>query len=434
MRSTSGKRSLTAGRVEPWSRCAPGDQRRRSSSSTRTAPPSVSETTSGEKLLVYFYPQADTLRLHDAIVRHPGSPPGPGEARGPRRRHLSGSSRRSNRPSTGSTRSASRSCPTPITRSRTRGERGARRRATARPRSASSDRRSWSTRTGGSRTSWYKVKPDDTVPNALAALGTRWAPRDLRAADDRYDRMRYRACGRSGLQLPAISLGLWHNFGDATPIDTQRAMLRTAFDLGITHFDLANNYGPPYGSAETNFGRLFREDFRPYRDELDPVDQGRVGHVAGPVRPGRRLSQVPAREPRPEPCSAWAWTTSTSSTRIGSTRTRRSRRRWAPSRPRSTRARRCTSASRRTRRARPGRPRRCSKGRGVRCLIHQPSYNLLNRWIEEELLDTLGDARHRVHRLRVARPGCADRQVPRRGARRRPDPPSRRRHRSSDHT
>ncbi|MFC4907193.1 L-glyceraldehyde 3-phosphate reductase [Actinomadura gamaensis] len=88
------------------------------------------------------------------------------------------------------------------------------------------------------------------------------------ADDERYDRMDYRRCGRSGLKLPAISLGLWHNFGDDRPLDVQRAILRRAFDLGVTHFDLANNYGPPYGSAERNFGRLFREDFAPYRDEL----------------------------------------------------------------------------------------------------------------------------------------------------------------------
>ncbi|MFC3993765.1 L-glyceraldehyde 3-phosphate reductase [Actinoplanes siamensis] len=80
--------------------------------------------------------------------------------------------------------------------------------------------------------------------------------------------MEYRRTGRSGLKLPAISLGLWHNFGDDKPIETQRAVLRRAFDLGVTHFDLANNYGPPYGSAEINFGRLLAEDFRPYRDEL----------------------------------------------------------------------------------------------------------------------------------------------------------------------
>ena len=88
------------------------------------------------------------------------------------------------------------------------------------------------------------------------------------AADTRYDSMPYRRVGRSGLKLPAISLGLWHNFGDDKPFETQRAILRRAFDLGVNHFDLANNYGPPAGSAETNFGRHLRDDFRPYRDEL----------------------------------------------------------------------------------------------------------------------------------------------------------------------
>jgi L-glyceraldehyde 3-phosphate reductase len=88
------------------------------------------------------------------------------------------------------------------------------------------------------------------------------------AADDRYLNTPFRTVGRSGLKLPPVSLGLWHNFGADTPIERQREILRTAFDLGVTHFDLANNYGTPYGSAESNFGRLLREDFRPYRDEL----------------------------------------------------------------------------------------------------------------------------------------------------------------------
>lgn len=89
------------------------------------------------------------------------------------------------------------------------------------------------------------------------------------AAEDRYDdKMPYRRSGRSGVRLPEVSLGLWQNFGDESPIATQRAILRRAFDLGVTHFDLANNYGPPYGSAEINFGRIYKEDFRPYRDEL----------------------------------------------------------------------------------------------------------------------------------------------------------------------
>ena len=88
------------------------------------------------------------------------------------------------------------------------------------------------------------------------------------AAETRYDRMQYRRSGRSGLKLPAISLGLWQNFGGETALETSRAIVRRAFDLGVTHFDLANNYGPPYGSAEETFGRLMASDLRPYRDEL----------------------------------------------------------------------------------------------------------------------------------------------------------------------
>src|ERR1039457_5279048 len=88
------------------------------------------------------------------------------------------------------------------------------------------------------------------------------------AAADRYARMAYTRVGGTGLQLPAISLGLWQNFGDDRPLAGSRAILRRAFDLGITHFDLANNYGPPYGAAQINFGRVFAEDFKPFRDEL----------------------------------------------------------------------------------------------------------------------------------------------------------------------
>ncbi len=102
----------------------------------------------------------------------------------------------------------------------------------------------------------------------------------------RYDALPYRRVGKSGLVLPAISFGLWHNFGDTTPIATQRQMLRTAFDLGINHFDLANNYGPPYGSAETNFGRLMREDFKPYRDQLIISTKAGWDMWAGPYGTG----------------------------------------------------------------------------------------------------------------------------------------------------
>src|SRR4051795_391834 len=100
------------------------------------------------------------------------------------------------------------------------------------------------------------------------------------AAGDRYSRHPYRRCGRSGIMLPEVSLGLWQNFGDDKPLEDQRAILRRAFDLGVTHFDLANNYGPPYGSAESNFARHMREDFRPYRDEL--VISTKAGWDMGP--------------------------------------------------------------------------------------------------------------------------------------------------------
>jgi L-glyceraldehyde 3-phosphate reductase len=103
----------------------------------------------------------------------------------------------------------------------------------------------------------------------------------FRAYDGRYDSMDYRRTGRSGLKLPAVSLGLWHNFGDDRALEIQRAILRRAFDLGVAHFDLANNYGPPAGSAELNFGKLMAQDFRPYRDEL--VISTKAGY---PMHPG----------------------------------------------------------------------------------------------------------------------------------------------------
>jgi len=100
------------------------------------------------------------------------------------------------------------------------------------------------------------------------------------AAENRYDSMQYQRCGRSGVLLPKVSLGLWHNFGDTHPLETQRDVLRRAFDLGVTHIDLANNYGPPPGSAESNFGSIFAQDFRPYRDEL--FIASKAGHLMWP--------------------------------------------------------------------------------------------------------------------------------------------------------
>ena len=112
------------------------------------------------------------------------------------------------------------------------------------------------------------VRPGENGILDLVPFNAQLAAKRYLAAEERYDRMRYRRCGRSGLKLPAISLGLWQNFGDDRPLADSRALLRRAFDLGITHFDLANNYGPPYGSAEINFGRILADDLAPYRDEL----------------------------------------------------------------------------------------------------------------------------------------------------------------------
>ncbi len=143
---------------------------------------------------------------------------------------------------------------------------------------------------------------------------------------ERYERIPYRRCGRSGLRLPTISLGLWHNFGDDRALDVQRAILRRAFDLGVTHFDLANNYGPPYGSAEINFGRVLRKDLAPYRDEMIISTKTGYDMWPGPTGSGGRASTCsPASTSR---CAGWASTTSTSSTATGSTRRRRWRRRW----------------------------------------------------------------------------------------------------------
>ena len=121
------------------------------------------------------------------------------------------------------------------------------------------------------------------------------------ANSNRYSEMIYRVCGRSGLKLPALSLGLWHNFGDTNPLEKQREMLRTAFDLGITHFDLANNYGPPPGSAELNFGRLLREDFASHRDELIISTKAGWEMWPGPYGQGGGSRKSHPGEPRPKP-------------------------------------------------------------------------------------------------------------------------------------
>ena len=207
------------------------------------------------------------------------------------------------------------------------------------------------------------------------------------AAGDRYDNGHYRRCGRSGLTLPKVSLGLWQNFGDESPIETQRAILRRAFDLGVTHFDLANNYGPPYGSAEINFGRIMREDLRPYRDELIISTKAGYDRWPGPYGDwGSRkyllasLDQSLARmgleyvdifySHRADPDTPLEETMGALATAVKSGRAL-----YAG----------ISSYS-------PGRTEQAAallRDLGTPLLIHQPSYSILNRWIEHGLLDTL---------------------------------------------
>ena len=208
------------------------------------------------------------------------------------------------------------------------------------------------------------------------------------ATADRYDQMTYRRCGRSGLKLPAISLGLWQNFGDVTPLAVQRAILRRAFDCGVTHFDLANNYGPPYGSAETNFGRVLREDLRPYRDEL--VISTKAGYDMWPGPYGEwgsrkyllaSLDQSLRRmgleyvdifySHRFDPQTPLAETMGALATAVSSGK--------------ALYAGISSYSPERTVEA-AGLLRQF----GVPLLIHQPSYSMLNRWIEHGLLDVLG--------------------------------------------
>ncbi|MFL6251897.1 MAG: L-glyceraldehyde 3-phosphate reductase [Actinomycetes bacterium] len=207
-------------------------------------------------------------------------------------------------------------------------------------------------------------------------------------ADDRYDTMQYRRVGRSGLLLPAISLGLWQNFGGDRPLETQRAIVRRAFDLGITHFDLANNYGPPYGSAEENFGRLLATDLRGHRDEL--VISTKAGYDMWPGPYGDHgsrkyliasLDQSLSRmglpyvdifySHRADPDTPLEETMGALDTAV-----RQGKALYAG----------ISSYS-------PERTRQAAeilRGLGTPLLIHQPSYSMLNRWIEEDgLLEVL---------------------------------------------
>jgi L-glyceraldehyde 3-phosphate reductase len=209
------------------------------------------------------------------------------------------------------------------------------------------------------------------------------------ASPDRYDALPYRRCGRSGLKLPAVSLGLWHNFGHDRPLDDQRAIVRRAFDLGITHFDLANNYGPPYGSAEESFGRILSQDLAPYRDEL--VISSKAGYDMWPGPYGdwgsrkyllASLDQSLARmgldyvdifySHRRDPDTPLEETLGALDSAV-----RQGKALYAGI---------SSYSHERTREAAA-----ILRELGTPLLIHQPSYSLLNRWIEPELLDVLGD-------------------------------------------
>jgi L-glyceraldehyde 3-phosphate reductase len=208
------------------------------------------------------------------------------------------------------------------------------------------------------------------------------------AAGDRYSRLPYRRCGRSGIMLPEVSLGLWQNFGDGKPLEDQRAILRRAFDLGVTHFDLANNYGPPYGSAEINFGRIMREDLRPYRDELIISTKAGYDMWPGPYGDhGSRkyllasLDQSLKRmgleyvdifySHRFDPDTPLEETMGALDTAVRSGR--------------ALYAGISSYSAERTMDAIS-----LLRQMGTPLLIHQPSYSMLNRWIEGGLLDVLG--------------------------------------------
>jgi L-glyceraldehyde 3-phosphate reductase len=209
------------------------------------------------------------------------------------------------------------------------------------------------------------------------------------ATAERYDHMLYRRCGASGLLLPSISLGLWHNFGGDRPYETSRAILRHAFDRGVTHIDLANNYGPPYGSAEETFGKVMRDDLRPYRDEL--VVSTKAGYDMWPGPYGEwgsrkylltSLDQSLARMGLDYVDIFYSH-------------------RFDPETPLEETMGALESALRQGKALyvgissySPERTREAAtilREMGVRLLIHQPSYSMLNRWIEPELLDVLGE-------------------------------------------
>jgi L-glyceraldehyde 3-phosphate reductase len=223
-----------------------------------------------------------------------------------------------------------------------------------------------------------------------AGLSETLAAMSYVAAEDRYSKHPYRRCGRSGIQLPEVSLGLWQNFGDESPLATQRAILRRAFDLGVTHFDLANNYGPHYGSAEINFGRLMREDFRPYRDELIISTKAGYDMWPGPYGEWGSRKYLLASLDQSLRRMGLEYVDIFYSHRFD------------PDTPLEETMGALDAAVRQGKALYAGissySPERTVEAAqilrslGTPLLIHQPSYSMLNRWIEDGLLDVLDSA------------------------------------------
>ncbi len=214
----------------------------------------------------------------------------------------------------------------------------------------------------------------------------RSVPRYL-ADPDRYERMPYRRVGASGIQLPAVSLGLWQNFGDDRPLAPNRAILRRAFDLGITHFDLANNYGPPYGAAETNFGRIFNEDFRSYRDELIISTKAGYDQWPGPYGEWGSRKYLLASLDQSLARMGLDYVDIFYSHRFDPRTPLRETMGALDSAVRQGKALYVGISSYSAQRTEEALAILAELGTPL--LIHQPSYSLLNRWIERELLDVL---------------------------------------------
>lgn len=209
------------------------------------------------------------------------------------------------------------------------------------------------------------------------------------AADDRYDQMRFNRCGGSGLALPAISLGLWHNFGHVNPLETSRAIVRRAFDLGVTHFDLANNYGPPYGSAEENFGRLLQQDLRPYRDELIISTKAGYDMWPGPYGDGGSRKYLLASLDHSLARLGLDYVDIFYSHRFDNGTPLEETMGALDSAVRQGKALYVGISSYSADKTREAAS--ILRHLGTPLLIHQPSYSLLNRWIEPDLVDTLGE-------------------------------------------